>query len=234
MPALPFAYASRPVLLGHRGAPRVARENTLEAFQAALEAGLDGVEFDVQKTRDGVLVVHHDFHVEGAAIAELDWPDLKQRAPWVPRLEEVFELLDAYPEAYANVELKSQPPASDGREALLARALLAWPGRERAWVSSFDPLALVRLWRETKEIPLGLLYEQQEMLALRSCVHAEAVHPRRDLLDVDQVAALKAQGLKVVAWTVNDLEEARRLLSWGVDVLIGDDPEVLLAAPRNV
>src|SRR3990172_3063349 len=54
-----------PFLIGHRGFPRVARENTIPSFEAALEAGCDGVELDVRMTQDGVLVVHHDSVAQG-------------------------------------------------------------------------------------------------------------------------------------------------------------------------
>ncbi|RAR27165.1 glycerophosphodiester phosphodiesterase, partial [Pseudomonas sp. MDMC224] len=104
------------LLLGHRGAPRLARENTIESFALALQSGLDGVELDVQRSRDGVLVIHHDFDLGGVPIAELDWAELRRRAPWMPRLEEVFEFFEAHPKAWINLELKSQPPLSDGRE----------------------------------------------------------------------------------------------------------------------
>jgi len=83
---------AKPLLLGHRGSPQQARENTLESFRQALEAGLDGLELDLQCTRDGVLAVHHDFELEGHPISSLDWPSLQQQVPWMPRLEQVLEL----------------------------------------------------------------------------------------------------------------------------------------------
>ncbi len=130
-----------PLLLGHRGSSGQARENTIESFRRALEAGLDGLELDLHRTRDGVLVVYHDFDLAGQPIAEMEWPLLQQQAPWMPRIEQVLELAEEFP-AWLNLELKSQPGPSDGRETLLAQVLRAWSGRERAWISSFDPLAL--------------------------------------------------------------------------------------------
>ncbi|PZA05888.1 glycerophosphodiester phosphodiesterase [Meiothermus sp. PNK-Is4] len=218
------------LLLGHRGSPRATRENTLGSFRAALEAGLDGVELDVQRTQDGVLVVHHDFELEGVAISGLSWAELAARAPWVPRLEQVFELYEEFPRAYLNLELKSQPPSSDGRESDLARALAAWPQRERAWISSFDPLALIRLGKAGVDVPMALLYTQPEVLELLPCLPVGGVHPHFSLLTSAQVAEFKAQGLFVVTWTVNDQATAKRLFEWGVDGVIGDLPQELLAA----
>ncbi len=206
------------LLLGHRGAPFRARENTLESFQKALEAGLDGFELDLQMTQDGVLVVHHDPDLEGKPIAQTLRQDLP---PWVPDLESV---LQAFPQAFINIELKSQPPHTDGREEALAR-LLARYGRPGIWVSSFDPLALLRL-RRLGVRPLGLLYTDPLLLDLAPCLEVEWVHPWEGLLDEATVQALRTR-YKVLAWTVNDPGRARALKAWGVEALVGDDPEAL-------
>jgi glycerophosphoryl diester phosphodiesterase len=222
------------LLLGHRGAPLLARENTLESFALALQSGLDGVELDVQRSRDGVLVIHHDFDLEGAPIAELDWSELRRRAPWMPRLEEVFELFEAYPKAWINLELKAQPPLSDGRERDLARQLGSWSGKSRVWVSSFDPLALIRLRREGLEVPLALLCAQEEVLELLPCLGVQGVHPHHSLLSRQRVERFVEQGYFVVTWTVNEAHRARELLRWGVRGVIGDVPDELKAAREGL
>lgn len=214
--------------LGHRGVPGAARENTIESFRKALQAGLDGVELDVHRSKDGVLVVHHDAEIEGHPIAQTRWDDLKQQAPWLPRLDEVFELFDQHPAAKLNIELKSEPPMTDGREQALVKAVSAWGGRGRVWVSCFDPLALIRLKREGLEAPLALLLAQEEMFELLDCLPIQGVHPHFTLLNKDAVSALKAKGLFVVAWTVNSKSAAQKLAGWGVDGLIGDEPAELV------
>nr|WP_279231928.1 glycerophosphodiester phosphodiesterase [Thermus hydrothermalis] len=205
--------------LGHRGAPHLARENTLEAFRKALEAGLDGFELDVQFTRDGVLVVHHDFSLDGVPLAQLSRRELPA---YVPTLEEV---LRAFPGAWINVELKSLPPETDGREEALARLLARYPSG-RLWVSSFDPLALVRL-RRLGVGPLGLLYEREEAEALAPCLGVEWLHPEASLLTEERVRALKGR-YRLLAWTVNERSRAQALARWGVDALVGDFPEALV------
>ncbi|MFN4069957.1 MAG: glycerophosphodiester phosphodiesterase [Thermus caldifontis] len=215
-----------PLRLGHRGAPRLAEgepptyvENTLEAFRRALEAGLDGFELDVHLTRDGVLVVHHDFTLGGIPLNRLSFRELPA---YVPTLEEV---LQAFPGAWINVELKSLPPETDGREEALARLLARYPS-ERIWVSSFDPLALVRLKRLGVG-PLGLLYEHEEAEALAPCLGVEWVHPEASLLTQDRVRELKVR-YRVLAWTVNRRQQAQELAAWGVDALVTDFPGVLV------
>ncbi|MFD3005904.1 glycerophosphodiester phosphodiesterase [Thermus tengchongensis] len=215
-----------PLRLGHRGAPRLAEgeaqayvENTLEAFRQALEAGLDGFELDVHLTRDGVLVVHHDFTLGGIPLSGLSSRELPA---YVPTLEEV---LRTFPEAWINVELKSLPPETDGREQALARLLDRYPS-DRIWVSSFDPLALVRLKRLGVG-PLGLLYEHEEAEALAPCLGVEWVHPEASLLSEAKVRELRTR-YRVLAWTVNRRQQAQELAAWGVDALVTDFPGVLV------
>ncbi|RTI19233.1 glycerophosphodiester phosphodiesterase [Thermus scotoductus] len=215
-----------PLRLGHRGAPRLAEgeaqvyvENTLEAFRQALEAELDGFELDVHLTRDGVLVVHHDFTLEGVPLASLAFRELPA---YVPTLEEV---LRTFPEAWINVELKSLPPETDGREEALARLLARYPS-DRIWVSSFDPLALVRLKRLGVG-PLGLLYEREEAEALAPCLGVEWVHPEASLLSEAKVRELRTR-YRVLVWTVNRRQQAQELAAWGVDALVTDFPGVLV------
>ncbi|MER3483630.1 MAG: glycerophosphodiester phosphodiesterase [Meiothermus sp.] len=219
-----------PLLLGHRGSPRQARENTLESYRLALQAGLDGLELDLHRTRDGVLAIHHDFDLEGRTIAAMDWADLRAAASWLPRLEEVLELKQEFPGVWLNLELKSQPPESDRREKALVEALGPGQNPERVWVSSFDPLALIRLKNLGVSVPLALLAYQLEVLELLPCLPVQGVHPHHAMLSEASVAEFKARGLFVCTWTVNDAERARTLLRWGVDGLIGDDPAVLLEA----
>lgn len=103
------AFRQRPLRLGHRGAPLKAKENTLESFRLALEAGLDGVELDVWPTRDGVFAVRHDPDTPLGPVFQVDYADLKAQEPDLPRLEEVLALKEAFPQAVFNVELKSFP-----------------------------------------------------------------------------------------------------------------------------
>ncbi len=233
--ALPLArHAGRPTLLGHRGAPLHARENTIASFQVALHAGLDGIETDVQRTADGVLVLHHDAALgDGARIAGLDAGALRRRAPQVPRLDELLPLLAAFPQAVANLELKTAAPSDDARPEELAAALQRWPAdvRRRVWVSSFDPLALLRL--RQADVALGFLVAHESALALVPCLPIAAVHPHARLIDAPRLASWREAGLRVAAWTVNDEATARRLVDLGVDVLIGDDPALLRAAANG-
>ncbi|GAA5338918.1 glycerophosphodiester phosphodiesterase [Thermus antranikianii] len=217
----------KPLLLGHRGAPYLAPENTLLSFRLALEAGLDGVELDVVLTRDGVFAVRHDILTPLGPAWTLSFSQLKTLDPDTPTLEEVLGLLESYPGKLLNVELKSFPELSERAAPLLAQMLR---GREGVWVSSFDPVALRILKEESPDLPIAFLYFGRDLSAFSPCLNLAALHPEKGLVSRDTLSRWHGMGLKVVVWTVNDQRQAVDLLRLGVDGLIGDRPDVLVAA----
>ncbi len=229
MAVLPFADRRRPVLLGHRGLPKVADGNTRASFQAAIEAGLDGIETDVQRTKDGVLVIHHDFVVGLRLIADMTFDELKEQRPEILSLRELLELLEPHEDFLINLELKSIPGMEDGRAHELADAVAGWPGRGRVWISSYDPVALLKVREHRPEIPLAYLFRVYDTGRMAELLGLEAVHPEFRLLTEERVARWHKKGLAVGTWTVNEAEVARRVAAMGADVLMGDDAEVLLS-----
>lgn len=230
MPTLPFANRQRPVLLGHRGLPTIADGNTRAAFLAAVEAGLDGVETDVQRTKDGVLVIHHDFVVGLRLISDMTYAELVEQRPEMVTLEQLLELLEPYPDFLLNLELKSIPGLEDGRAHELADLVASWGGRRRVWISSYDPVALFKVRERRPEIPLGYLFRVYDTGRMAELLGIEAVHPHWQLVTAGRVARWHKKGLAVATWTVNDAAEARKLAGLGVDVLMGDDADVLRQA----
>lgn len=239
--AAPLPWRDRaPLLLGHRGAPRLAHENTLASFRAALLAGLDGLETDLQRTSDGALVISHDPYLHGddgapdAFIAKLALAEVRRREPAMLDLGDLRAFMEDFPAALVNLELKTAAPFDDPRAAELTRELGGWPEavRRRLWLSSFDPLQLLTLAATRPDVPLAFLAFDATALALLPSLPVVAVHPHHSLVTAERMSAWRAAGLAVFVWTVNDVELARRLLGLGVDGLIGDVPEALLAARR--
>ncbi|WP_457637685.1 glycerophosphodiester phosphodiesterase [Oceanithermus sp.] len=230
MPLLPFANRERPVLLGHRGVPKLADGNTRASFMAAVEAGLDGIETDVQRTKDGVLVIHHDFVVGLRMISDLTFGELRELRPEILTLEELLELLEPYPDFLINLEIKSIPGMEDGRAYEAADAVTGWSGRNRVWISSYDPVALLKVRERQPDIPLGYLFRVYDTSRMADLLGIEAVHPEYRLLKPELLNRWHRKALGVATWTVNDVETARSLISMGVDVIMGDDADALLAA----
>ena len=236
----PQLLGRRPLLIGHRGAPRLADENTVVSFRKALEAGLDGVETDVQRTADGALVLHHDALLHGGiAIASIALTDLRQLAPAVPLLDELLPVMADFPAARLNLEVKTAAPYGDTRATDVASALAGWPKavRARTWLSTFDPLLLLALEEAVSSdgsavpaTPVAFLMASANAERLLPVLPVSAVHPHHALVTAERVRRWHARGLQVYTWTVNDPEQALRLLTAGVDGLIGDIPDLLMAA----
>jgi glycerophosphoryl diester phosphodiesterase len=230
---------SGPFLIGHRGYPAAARENTPLSFEAALEAGCDGVEMDVRMTGDGELVVHHDETVNGAGgpavLERMEWSRLEGRsfrAPEGPyrvfRFAEVLEALNG--RCLLNVEVK--PPVG-GRHGSVADRLLealdTVRPRESVLVSSFDAEALAAVRRRDASVLLAFLFK-----SLTDFNHLEeeeiaedlaALHPRHDLVDRKLMKRAGERGLLVNAWTVDDPAEASRLVGLGAAGVVTNLPE---------
>lgn len=228
--------SGKALTIGHRGAPSLAAENTMASFIAALDAGLDGIEIDVHRTRDGVLAVHHDPVTANAMeLTDVDWQELHDAHPEVSRLEDVFELMEGYADRYLNIELKSRFPLSDGREKALADRLAAWSheASSRAWISCFDPLALVKLQRLGVDVPMALLVWREDGLDIPDLVPAlevSGLHVEQGLATSERIARWHDAGLFVCAWTVNSADAAGVLARSGIDGIIGDYPDRLIQA----
>jgi glycerophosphoryl diester phosphodiesterase len=241
-----FFRTDQPLILAHRGASRIAPENTLTAFRLALEQGADGLELDVRLSRDGVPVVFHDAElsrttdgqgrISEKTLAELRaldagrWFDPCFAGEQIPTLEEVLKAFGD--QTLYNIELKTFGVRDDG----LVRAVLACIRRQglahRTLLSSFNPLALRRAWRLAPEIPRGLLVDLDLPLPLRRAwlaflVPHQARHLQFRMIEERTVSWCRRRGLAVMAWTVNDPQEAERLIRLRVDGLITDEPALL-------
>jgi glycerophosphoryl diester phosphodiesterase len=221
------------LLLGHRGSPKTHAENTLPSFTAALEAGLDGFELDVQRTLDGVLVTHHDFYLkDGRLIAALRFAELPGD---VPKLEDVLRFA-LERGAYVNVEIKLESLRTDGRERETVALIEDLRMARQTIISSFNPVSLARVRFAAPAFETALLYAPgltQWYLkdgASAPLLGVRAIHPHFSQVTTELVQRAHARGWRVNTWTVNDLPTAKRLLETGVDALIGDYPDVLLAA----
>jgi glycerophosphoryl diester phosphodiesterase len=156
--------SDHPLLLGHRGLSDRHLENSMEAFRAALAAGMDGFELDVQPSRDGVCLVLHDEDLVRTAkgsgllrqMRAAELPPLKNGEP-VPRLADVLDL----PARLINVELKGEP----GWQQALA-AVEAAEALDRVLFSSFEHSEVLQLWAACESARCGFLWETGEALDL--------------------------------------------------------------------
>ena len=215
-------------IIGHRGASSTHPENTIEAFRAAAEQGAHGIELDVRRTADDVLVVFHDAHLgDGRVIRELDASELP---PSVPTLAEA---LDACADLWINVEVKNMPEDPDydaehGLSIAVAGLLAAYDAADRVIVSSFDITSVDRIRALDPSIPVAwLVWAQADPSSLigRAASHGvQAIHPHDLLVDASFVTKAHDAGLAVNVWTVDDLDRMRDLVAMGVDGIITNTP----------
>jgi len=234
----------RPLLSAHRGALREAPENTLPAFARAHALGADLVEFDVQATADGHLVLLHDYTVDrttsghgplGALtleqVRQLDagaWFGPAFAGATVPTLAEALDWMRR--RVHPILELKQWPAA--GRPSLVepvAAALEAAGMVERTLVLSFDHPALLAMKARLPDVRTAITYSGRlvDTVAAARAARADAVWPSGAYLLEADVAALHAAGL-AVGCEGHDAEQARRLVDWGVDMVEMDDLALLV------
>lgn len=229
-------------VIAHRGASEAERENTLDAFRAAVRLNADGVELDVRRTANDVLVVHHDAHLsDGRAIIEMQDEDLPD---WVPTLAEVMDVCRAPAldrEFVINIEIKSAPndPDYDAEHqvsAAVAGLVMGWGIGEHhgeVIVSSFDMEALNRITDIDPGIPTAFLTFEvlaPDLLVGRvTAAGHTAIHPYFASTSQALVDAAHAAGLEVNVWTVNDPDQIAHLAAIGADAVITDVPDVARA-----
>jgi glycerophosphoryl diester phosphodiesterase len=222
---------AQPSVIAHRGASGYEYENSLAAFRRAVMLDADGVELDVHVTRDGRMVVHHDPVLAGlGAIGGLDLLALRQaRLPNgepVPLLSEVLDLMgnrDVW------VEVKALDP--DWDEELL-KVFDRGPAPQRYAVHSFDHRLVGRLGAARPGLRRGILlsaYPADPVSAMEA-VGASTLWQEWHYVDDELVRTVHDAGRALVAWTVNELADLRRLARLGVDGLCGNYPDRIRVA----
>jgi glycerophosphoryl diester phosphodiesterase len=201
----------RPLIIAHRGWSGRYPENTLAAVGAAIRLGVDMVEVDVQQTRDGELVVFHDYRLDRIYGVHKRVRDaLRSEMPGAPTLAQVLRL--NFP---LLVEIKGADPE---KVCALVR------GRKDVIVFSVHPGKVRRLSGVTR---FGLAARNPES-KIETLKPVSGWALSRRIVSPALVRRLHRRGLRVFVWTVNRASEMRKFAAWGVDGLITDHPEVAL------
>ncbi len=236
--------------IAHRGLNTLALQNTVPAFELAVQHGMDGIELDVQLASCDTPMVFHDddllelFGVEGTvrdySIEELqsfvtpkadEFPDVDPDTMRIPRLTEVLDVLPKGPDFLVNVELKAPEVRLMSVTASTAQVLADYK-ETNFIVSSFNPLELLRFHRHLPEIRTALLFGTDTPhglnrgwpAAILRRFRLDAIHPEYPLISREMVERAHRRGLEVNTWTINDPDWWAWLESIGVDAIISDDP----------
>ncbi len=210
-------------MLGHRGARIYAPENTLPAFDLALQHGTDGFEFDVRLTRDRHTIICHDPKLNRLTVGRQTLRRLRESCKavdeYAPSLDDV---LDQFKDSFLNIEVKVR-----GIELIVQQAVKRVRPRQY-FISSFLPGVVRKLHQVDGELVLGALAQTRWQLHRWPRLPVQYVVPHYRLLTERLVQKIHAAGKKVVTWTVNDPRKMVRAAKMGVDGIISDDTKLLV------
>jgi glycerophosphoryl diester phosphodiesterase len=250
---------ARPLVVGHRGAPRCAPENTLRGFRAAVSEGVDLVELDVTYLHRGPLVVAHSHRITeivggaaGGSLRNLTLDEARELAPELPTLDEALAFFgDEAAGVGVHLDLKLGHRLDEVARAIEHHGLAG-----RTVVSSCDAASLRAIARYLPTVCIGLTYPRDRLqlslhralapvvaaglralraaaprriVRLAGIAGASAVMLQHRLVTPAAVAEAHARGLPVLAWTVDEAEDVRRVLAAGVDGVITNDPSSVTA-----
>lgn len=214
----------RPQRIAHRGAHDTEPENSVPAFDRAIDAGADAIELDVHATRDGVVVVHHDPAIHSddlpaAEIAELTAGEVARyrldKNIQVPTLAEVLSAIGRRASVYVEIKARSIEP-------LVVRCIRE--SEAECAVHSFDHRIVKTVKGIFPAVPTGVLQVARPI----DPVHALLAAGARDLwqevsaIDEDLVSRAHAVNARVIAWTANDVDHWETLRRIGVDAICTD------------
>ena len=210
------------LVIAHRGASAYAQENTLQSFSLAFKLGSTWLESDIQRTKNGVLVLYHDYNLKnGKKIKDCAYNYLKKFN--VPQLA---DLLKITPKNFTlNLEIKNDDNIYPGIEKQILTELKNAKNikKEQILISSFDIPTLQKIRALDKQINIGVLtrnFEIKTPLSLKAkSVNISVKRVTKKIIDT-----CHKNGLKVLVYTVNDLLTYRKLKDIGVDGIFSDNP----------
>jgi glycerophosphoryl diester phosphodiesterase len=226
----------RPLIIAHRGVAAPNRfENTIESFEKAIQLGADMIEFDVRKSRDGQLIVHHDATIDGQMINQLTLNEINRNAGLrgfeVPTLVEVLHLTKS--RIRLDVEMKEE-----GYEDELVEILLQNAAPEQFIITSFLDNSLMKIKMDYPQIKSGLLIGFHNPICSRcyrlapirraNCLQVDYLLPNWRLLKFGILQRAHKINLPLIVWTVNEKTRIDNLIKKGVAGIITDNAELML------
>ena len=235
-----------PIIAAHRGLSSLFPENTLPAFEAALNLGCQMIELDVGVTKDNVFVIFHDETLErttagSGRISEKEYKEIcgldaaskisngKIRSK-IPLLSDVLDLVKD--RCALNIEIKGEVykkgEDSGSHEAFIVEQVIERQMKDQIIFSSFNHEILKRLRRLSKELNLGILTsgEPRPPVSLTKELNAFSWHPGHVNLSRKKIEKYKdLTGKKIIPYTVNNPKKAAKLLNAGVDGFFTDYPQ---------
>ena len=236
-------------IFAHRGFSGKYPENTMLAFEKAVEIGVDGIELDVHLTKDNEIVIIHDEDIKRTCdgeglVKDMTLEELRRfdasatfRGQYgfcgIPTLREYFELVKDTP-IITNIELKTGVYEYHTIEQRVIDMVREFGLSDKIIFSSFNHFTVKRCEEIAPEIKRGFLtgdwlYDFGKYTAERN---VQCCHPWHVSLSEETVKEMHDAGCEINTWTVNEYEDIKKLSAWGVDSLIGNFPDRMIEVLR--
>ena len=239
------------LIFGHRGAPDFAPENTIVSFEKAIEYGVNGIELDVLLTNDDKVVVFHDFDLKRLAnrsdkINELTYDELKYidiSQGWlshfgiqrIPLLDDIIKLIKEY-DLILNIEIKSTGIFPTKIVEKVNELIIQNNFESNCIISSFNPLIIRRMRKVNPNLFTSLIWSQAEVAFIQKFYkllylisRPNGFHTDKDFTDLKLIKWAKSKGMPIYVFTVNSIEEYKRLRKLNIDGIFTDNPKIFIS-----
>lgn len=238
------------MIYAHRGYSAKFPENTMLAFQKAEEAGADGIELDVQLTKDGEVVVIHDEKVDRTTngkgyVKDLSYSELKRldagykiktiiKKQYIPSLKEVLEWMTTNG-IICNIELKNNVFPYKGMEEKVIELVREFGLQNRIIISSFNHYSIVHSYRIAPEIETAPILGNAVYMpwVYADSIKAKGIHPKYSIYRDDILKNTLDNGIAVRTYTVNKEKDMERLIKIGCSAIITDNPVLALKVKKQ-
>ena len=247
----PILHQSSFFYYGHRGAPTLAPENTLISFQEAINNDMDGIELDVQLSKDKKLIIYHDKYIDYngskikisnlslAQIQKIDVKNIFSHLPFqkIPELSDVLDILPAH--MILNIEIKSYESKffSNGVEDELLKIIKGKIDSQQLIISSFNPLIIKRIKQKNSNLSTALIWSSKSYWwfsvgSLPNCTvlsaycKPDAFHVKIDDVNKKMVSWFQKRHIPLYAYTVNNKSDLDKAKHHGLKGVFTDNPNV--------
>jgi len=224
------------LIIGHRGAPSIKKENTLDSFQAALNHNVDGIELDVQLSKDCKLVVLHDLHTyklngKYDLIRNYSLNKLKKLNYQIPILEDILKITPPHKELH--IEIKSNQINNDIIITKIYNLLSKYKLETQTILSSFNPFVLSALKQLSHSIRIGLLWtlcpDEPWFITHYSCykINPYSFHASIEYMNKEMAEWAKKHNMKLYYYTINNTQSLKKAEALYADGIFSDYPNIL-------
>jgi len=218
---------TRALNIAHRGFTKNFPDNTFEAFQAAIEIGVDGIEFDVHETADQQFVIFHDFELQGTKIRQLTLAQvaevrLKDKYK-VPTLIETLDLIGN--RAMPLIEVKAARSLDSLLQLIRTKVRV-----DNVTIASFNQKLVLKFFELAPEIRRGIItaFPVEDPVALTQPVHADLIMMMLPLATSELINRIHQSNLLVYAWYCAGLSDVQKALQLDLDGIISDTPDIVI------